>query len=83
MGGFHRSTPSPPRTTKSPIIDPDHPKRSYPRSHRVLYPHPVPTGLKRYQTAGDDHLITFSCYHRLPYLSDDRARSLFERTVEG
>ena len=41
-----------PRTTKSPISDPAHPKRPYPRSYCVLYPHPVPTGLKRYQTSG-------------------------------
>ena len=42
----------------------------------------MPTGLKRYQTEGDDHLITFSCYHRLPYLSDDQAKAIFEATLE-
>jgi hypothetical protein len=29
-------------------------------------------GLIRYQQAGGMHFITFSCYHRLPYLSTRR-----------
>ena len=53
-----------------------------PREHHIRYPHRVPTGLKRYQTEGDDHLITFSCYRRLPYLSHDHAKAVFEATLE-
>jgi putative transposase len=29
----------------------------------------MPLGLKRYQQSGQSHFVTFSCYHRLPYLS--------------
>ncbi len=36
----------------------------------------MPSGLKRYQTTGHDHFITFTCYHRFPYLNDDHARDL-------
>jgi putative transposase len=43
----------------------------------------MPSGLKRYQTAGHDHLITFTCYHRFPYLNDDHARTVFEHTLEA
>ena len=42
----------------------------------------MPTGLKRYQTQGHDHLITFSCYHRQPYLDDNNAKSTFEHIFE-
>jgi putative transposase len=42
----------------------------------------MPTGLKRYQGHGYDHFITFSCYHRLPYLDTDEARILFETELE-
>jgi putative transposase len=42
----------------------------------------MPSGLKRYQTSGHDHFITFTCYHRFPYLNDDHARTLFEQTLE-
>jgi hypothetical protein len=38
----------------------------------------MPSRLKRYQTEGSYHFITFSCYRRLPYLVDDQARILFE-----
>lgn len=37
----------------------------------------MPAGLKRYHTFGHDHFITFTCYHRLPYLNDDHARTVF------
>jgi putative transposase len=43
----------------------------------------MPSGLKRYQTSGHDHFITFTCYHRFPYLNDDHARTLFEQTLEA
>ena len=39
-------------------------------------------GLIRYQQAGGFHFITFSCYHRLPYLRTCAARDLFEQSLE-
>ncbi|HEU5340306.1 REP-associated tyrosine transposase [Edaphobacter sp.] len=42
----------------------------------------MPSRLKRYQAEGHDHFITFSCYRRLPYLNDNRARIVFEETLE-
>jgi len=42
----------------------------------------MPNRLKRYQTEGHDHFITFSCYHRLPFLNEDRARLVFLDTLE-
>jgi len=42
----------------------------------------MPSRLKRYQTEGHDHFITFSCYHRLPYLNEGRARIVFAETLE-
>ncbi len=42
----------------------------------------MPSHLKRYQTEGHTHFITFSCIHRSPYLNEDRARILFEETLE-
>ncbi|MDQ2925426.1 MAG: transposase, partial [Acidobacteriota bacterium] len=42
----------------------------------------MPSHLKRYQTQGDDHFITFSCYRRLPYLDNDNSRIIFEEVLE-
>jgi len=42
----------------------------------------VPSNLKRYQTSGSYHFLTFSCYRRLPYLDDDRERSTFLEELE-
>ena len=42
----------------------------------------MPLGLKRYQTLGHDHFVTFSCYNREPYLQTADARDLFERSME-
>jgi putative transposase len=42
----------------------------------------MPRGLIRYQLSGDFHFVTFSCYHRLPYLGTPDARDLFERSLE-
>ncbi|MBN9616125.1 MAG: transposase [Acidobacteriales bacterium 59-55] len=42
----------------------------------------MPSRLKRYQTEGHDHFITFSCYHRLPYLNKERACLVFAETLE-
>jgi putative transposase len=48
----------------------------------VVYTGLMPLGLKRYQTMGHDHLVTFSCYQRRPYLQTPEARDLFERSLE-
>jgi len=42
----------------------------------------MPSGLVRYQQAGDLHFVTFSCYHRSPYLGSPSTRELFERSLE-
>lgn len=42
----------------------------------------MPSNLKRYQTEGHDHFITFSCYNRQPLLNDDRSRIICEETLE-
>ena len=39
-------------------------------------------GLVRYQSSGDFHFLTFSCYHRKPYLDSAAARARFERCLE-
>ena len=38
--------------------------------------------LVRYQSTGDCHFVTFSCYRRQPYLDSLFARQLFERSLE-
>jgi len=38
--------------------------------------------LVRYQSTGDFHFVTFSCYRRQPYLDSLFARHLFERSLE-
>jgi len=42
----------------------------------------MPPKLKRYQTFGHDHFITFSCYRRLPFLDSDLARTTFLDQLE-
>jgi putative transposase len=42
----------------------------------------MPSDLKRYQSEGSYHFITFSCYRRLPYLDNDHARTIFEEELE-
>lgn len=42
----------------------------------------MPSHLKRYQTAGHDHFVTFSCYQRQPLLKCDHSRTVFEETLE-
>ena len=42
----------------------------------------MPWGLVRYQQEGDDHFITFSCYHREPYLNTPSARDTFLDSLE-
>jgi putative transposase len=43
---------------------------------------PMPSNLKRFHTFGHHHFVTFSCYHRLPYLNNDHARTVFLETLE-
>ena len=42
----------------------------------------MPHGLVRYQKTGNFHFMTFSCYHRLPYLNTTEACGLFECALE-
>jgi putative transposase len=42
----------------------------------------MPKGLHHSQQAGHLHFLTFSCYHRLPYLGTAVARDLFESALE-
>lgn len=39
-------------------------------------------GLKRYHQAEDIHFITFSCFHRLPYLLTNEAKTTVEEVLE-
>jgi len=39
-------------------------------------------GLKRYQQSGSFHFVTFSCYHRRPFLVTPQARTIFEQAFE-
>lgn len=39
-------------------------------------------GLVRYQESGHFHFITFSCFHRKPFLTGDPVRAHFERALE-
>jgi putative transposase len=43
----------------------------------------MPSGLERFQQAGDLHFLTFSCRRRLPYLDNSRACELFLHTLEA
>jgi putative transposase len=42
----------------------------------------MPGNLKRFQTDGSYHFITFSCYRRKPYLDNDHARAVVEQQIE-
>ena len=48
----------------------------------TLYTPHMPVGLVRYQHCGEMHFLTFSSYHRLPYLATPGARDLFESALE-
>lgn len=43
----------------------------------------MPSDLKRFQTEGNHHFVTFSCYQRRPYLNNDEARATFEEVLEA
>src|SRR5579863_9908208 len=42
----------------------------------------VPSGLKRFQKAEALHFITFSCFHRLPFLEAPATKETFELVLE-
>src|SRR5215831_15210238 len=42
----------------------------------------MPWGLCRFHQSNQLHFITFSCYRRLPHLESDRAKRLFEQSLE-
>ena len=42
----------------------------------------MPIGLSRLQHEGHDHFITFSCYERKPYLSDDHSKHIIVSQLE-
>jgi len=42
----------------------------------------MPIGLERRQQTGQLHFITFSCYHRLPFLEDPEPKNILERVIE-
>jgi putative transposase len=42
----------------------------------------MPYGLKRYQQAESLHFITFSCFHRLPYLESPEPKTVVEAILE-
>jgi putative transposase len=42
----------------------------------------MPRGLVRFQQTENFHFLTFSCYHRLPYLNIVAAREIFESALE-
>ena len=42
----------------------------------------MPLGLERRHNTGQLHFITFSCYHRLPYLEDPVSKNTLEQVVE-
>lgn len=42
----------------------------------------MPPGLIRYEHTGNFHFLTFSCFHRFPYLGSPAARALFEDALE-
>jgi putative transposase len=54
---------------------------SWARSQRG-YDSTMPYGLKRFQKAEALHFITFSCFHRLPFLEAPAAKETFEFVLE-
>ena len=49
---------------------------------QTMYPRSMPRGLVRYHHTGDFHFLTFSCFHRLPYLGSAEARDVFVDALE-
>jgi hypothetical protein len=46
------------------------------------YDSTMPYGLKRFQKAETLHFITFSCFHRLPFLEMPEPKETFETVLE-
>jgi REP-associated tyrosine transposase len=46
------------------------------------YDNTMPYGLKRFQKAEALHFITFSCFHRLPFLATPEPKETFEAVLE-
>jgi putative transposase len=42
----------------------------------------MPDGLQRFHHSGQSHFVTFTCYHRLPHLADDKTRQAFVVALE-
>ena len=42
----------------------------------------MPSGLKRFHHSGQSHFVTFTCYHRLPHLADDKICEAFVIALE-
>jgi len=42
----------------------------------------MPWGLQRFQHSGQTHFVTFSCYHRQPFLVSDSIKRSFELALE-
>jgi putative transposase len=42
----------------------------------------MPYDLKRYHESKQSHFVTFSCYHRLPYLAEQRVCAVFVNSLE-
>jgi putative transposase len=42
----------------------------------------MPLGLERRHNTGQLHFITFSCYHRLPFLEHTHPKDILERVIE-
>ena len=47
-----------------------------------IYAPNMPWGLRRYQQTRQLHFVTFTCYHRKPFLADPRMCDQFEQTLE-
>jgi hypothetical protein len=43
----------------------------------------MPTGLKRYQQTNHFHFLTFSCYHRQPFLNSPGAKDTTLQLLEA
>ena len=79
MSGEHQK-PAPPRPVLPSTPCPATPEARTTTTCTTI--NPIPSGLKRYQTSGHDHYITFTCFHQHPYLDNDAARTVFEQTLE-
>jgi putative transposase len=42
----------------------------------------MPSRLQRFQNSGQNHFITFSCYHHQPRFTTDASRQVFETALE-